>query len=143
MQAITVIPMQAGVPVSSPGRRLTIDAGAVNRELVLDDGGILGTVNANLRHDQAAATALAKTDQPWLGRLITWRSPRPLAGGPATAARRRIAASRKTGWRLAVMTPRRCRTILGTVPRCATERGHEIHGDHGAADRQQGCGSAR
>jgi hypothetical protein len=57
--------------------------------------------------------------------------------------RRRIAASRKTGWRLAVMTSRRCRNILGTVPRCATERGREIHGDHGAADRQQGCGSAR
>jgi Glucose dehydrogenase C-terminus/FAD binding domain len=45
--------------VSSAGRRLTIDAGAVNRELVLDNGVVFGTVNANRRHYQAAATALA------------------------------------------------------------------------------------
>jgi hypothetical protein len=63
-----------------PHRRLLgrapadIDAG-LNRELVLDNGVVFGTVNANRRHYQAAATALAKVDQPWLERLITRRVP--------------------------------------------------------------------
>jgi glucose 1-dehydrogenase len=61
--------------VSSAGRTLTIDAGALNRELVLENGVVFGTVNANRRHYQAAATALAKADQRWLERLITRRVP--------------------------------------------------------------------
>jgi glucose 1-dehydrogenase len=61
--------------VSSAGRTLTIDAGALNRELVLENGVVFGTVNANRRHYQAAAAALAKADQPWLERLITRRVP--------------------------------------------------------------------
>ncbi len=61
--------------VSSAGRTLTIDAGALNRELVLENGVVFGTVNANRRHYQAAATALAKSYQPWLERLITRRVP--------------------------------------------------------------------
>ena len=40
-----------------------IDADALNRELVLDNGVVFGTVNANRRHDHAAAAALAKADQ--------------------------------------------------------------------------------
>jgi glucose 1-dehydrogenase len=61
--------------VSSAGRTLTIDAGALNRELVLENGVVFGTVNANRRHYQAAAAALAKADQSWLERLITRRVP--------------------------------------------------------------------
>jgi glucose 1-dehydrogenase len=61
--------------VSSAGRRLTIDAGALNRELVLENDVVFGTVNANRRHYQAAADALAKADQGWLERLITRRVP--------------------------------------------------------------------
>jgi glucose 1-dehydrogenase len=61
--------------VSSAGRTLTIDAGALNRELVLENGVVFGTVNANRRHYQAAATAMAKADQQWLERLITRRVP--------------------------------------------------------------------
>jgi threonine dehydrogenase-like Zn-dependent dehydrogenase len=61
--------------VSSAGRTLTIDAGALNRELVLENGVVFGTVNANRRHYQAAAAALAKADQQWLERLITRRVP--------------------------------------------------------------------
>jgi glucose 1-dehydrogenase len=61
--------------VSSAGRTLTIDAGALNRELVLENGVVFGTVNANRRHYQAGATALAKADQQWLERLITRRVP--------------------------------------------------------------------
>jgi len=61
--------------VSSAGRRLTIDAGALNRELVLENELVFGTVNANRRHYQAAADALAKADPSWLERLITRRVP--------------------------------------------------------------------
>jgi glucose 1-dehydrogenase len=61
--------------VSSPGRTITIDANALNRELVLENEVVFGTVNANRRHYQAAAAALAKADQRWLERLITRRVP--------------------------------------------------------------------
>lgn len=61
--------------VSSAGRRLTIDPGALNRELVLENEVVFGTVNANRRHYQAAAAALANADQSWLERLITRRLP--------------------------------------------------------------------
>jgi len=61
--------------VSSPGRTITIEPGALNRELVLEDGVVFGTVNANRRHYQAAAVALAKADPGWLERLITRRVP--------------------------------------------------------------------
>jgi glucose 1-dehydrogenase len=63
------------VGVSSAGRRLTIDAGALNRELVLENGVVFGSVNANRRHYEAATAALAKADQRWLERLITRRVP--------------------------------------------------------------------
>jgi glucose 1-dehydrogenase len=36
---------------------------------------VFGTVNANRRHYQAAAAALANADQGWLDRLITRRVP--------------------------------------------------------------------
>jgi glucose 1-dehydrogenase len=61
--------------VSSAGRRLTIDAGEVNRELVLENVVVFGSVNANRRHYQSAAAALAKADRQWLERLITRRVP--------------------------------------------------------------------
>jgi len=61
--------------VSPTGRTLTIDAGALNRELVLENEVVFGTVNANRRHYQAAASALAKADPAWLDRLISRRVP--------------------------------------------------------------------
>jgi glucose 1-dehydrogenase len=61
--------------VSSGGRPLSIDAGATNRELVLENDVVLGSVNANLRHYAAAAEALAAADRDWLARLITRRVP--------------------------------------------------------------------
>jgi hypothetical protein len=36
---------------------------------------VFGTVNANRRHYEAAAKALAVADRGWLGRLITRRVP--------------------------------------------------------------------
>jgi threonine dehydrogenase-like Zn-dependent dehydrogenase len=59
--------------VSTPGRRLSIDVGAQNREIVLENDVVVGSVNANLRHYRAAAEALGKTDVDWLRRLITRR----------------------------------------------------------------------
>jgi glucose 1-dehydrogenase len=61
--------------VSPTGRRLKIDAGAVNREVVLENDAVVGSVNANLRHYHQAADALAKADARWLARMITRRVP--------------------------------------------------------------------
>lgn len=61
--------------VSSGGHNISIDAGWVNRELVLDNGVIFGSVNANRRHYEAAAAAIAAADHSWLERLITRRVP--------------------------------------------------------------------
>jgi threonine dehydrogenase-like Zn-dependent dehydrogenase len=57
--------------VSSRGRTLQVDAGGINRDLVLENDAVVGTVNANLRHYRAAAQALADADRDWLGRIIT------------------------------------------------------------------------
>ena len=49
--------------------------GQFNRTMVLNNGTVFGTVNANLRHYQMAAEALARADRGWLSRLITRRVP--------------------------------------------------------------------
>jgi glucose 1-dehydrogenase len=61
--------------VSTGGRTIDFDAGALNRSLVLENNVVVGSVNANLRHWAAAADALAKADRDWLGSLITRRVP--------------------------------------------------------------------
>jgi threonine dehydrogenase-like Zn-dependent dehydrogenase len=61
--------------VSPSGRTMKVDAGAVNRELVLENDAVVGSVNANLRHYHQAAEALAKADASWLAGLITRRVP--------------------------------------------------------------------
>jgi threonine dehydrogenase-like Zn-dependent dehydrogenase len=67
--------------VSPAGRRLQIDAGQLNREIVLENDAVVGSVNANLRHYQAAAAALADVEPSWLKRLITKTV--PLTDAPA------------------------------------------------------------
>jgi glucose 1-dehydrogenase len=59
--------------VSTAGRRIEVDAGAVNRDIVLENAAVVGTVNANQRHYLAGADALAAADPRWLGRLVTRR----------------------------------------------------------------------
>ena len=71
--------------VSPAGRRLKIDAGALNRELVLENDAVVGSVNANLRHYRQAAEALAKADKDWLAGLITRRVPLHRAADAFTA----------------------------------------------------------
>ncbi|MGW5317132.1 glucose 1-dehydrogenase [Nocardia thailandica] len=61
--------------VSSPGKDTGVDIGELNRNLVLDNGLVFGSVNANLGHYQLAAQALAAADESWLSRLITRRLP--------------------------------------------------------------------
>jgi threonine dehydrogenase-like Zn-dependent dehydrogenase len=61
--------------VSASGRALTIDAGAINREIVLENDVVFGSVNANLRHYQDAARTLEHADPGWLESMITRRVP--------------------------------------------------------------------
>jgi threonine dehydrogenase-like Zn-dependent dehydrogenase len=61
--------------VSSGGRTVGTDIGELNREIVLENDAIFGSVNANLRHYQQGAEALARAELAWLDRLVTRRVP--------------------------------------------------------------------
>jgi threonine dehydrogenase-like Zn-dependent dehydrogenase len=61
--------------VSGPGRSLRVDGGELNREIVLENDAVVGSVNANLRHYAQAAEALADADLGWLQRLVSRRVP--------------------------------------------------------------------
>ena len=52
-------------------RNLSVDIGALNNELVLENDVVFGSVNANRRHFEQAVAALRDADQDWLRRLIT------------------------------------------------------------------------
>ena len=54
------------VGVSSQGRKVSVDVGALNRSIVLDNDVVFGSVNANRRHYELAVAALAKADPAWL-----------------------------------------------------------------------------
>jgi threonine dehydrogenase-like Zn-dependent dehydrogenase len=47
----------------------------MNRSMVLENVAVVGSVNANRRHYESAAVALAAADRTWLSRLITRRVP--------------------------------------------------------------------
>jgi threonine dehydrogenase-like Zn-dependent dehydrogenase len=61
--------------VSAPGPTFDVDIGWLNRTLVLNNQVVFGTVNANRRHYEQDARALARADRKWLERLITRRVP--------------------------------------------------------------------
>ncbi len=61
--------------VSAGGRQISVDVGAANREIVLQNDVVIGSVNANLSHYSAATAALARADADWLASLITRRVP--------------------------------------------------------------------
>jgi glucose 1-dehydrogenase len=61
--------------VSPVNRTLSVDAGGLNREIVLQNDVVFGSVNANRRHYEQAAQALAAADQLWLERIISRRVP--------------------------------------------------------------------
>ncbi len=61
--------------VSTGGRTLQVDVGAMNREVVLENNVVFGSVSANRRHYEQAAQALAQADLGWLTQLISRRVP--------------------------------------------------------------------
>jgi threonine dehydrogenase-like Zn-dependent dehydrogenase len=71
--------------VSSGGRHLGVDVGAVSREMVLQNDVVFGTVNANVAHYLAAIATLARADREWIARLVTRRV--PLEEWPAALGR--------------------------------------------------------
>jgi threonine dehydrogenase-like Zn-dependent dehydrogenase len=75
MQCVAPIGIVCLTGVSSGKRTLDVDARALNRTMVLENHVVFGSVNANRRHYEAAARALAAADTAWLERLITRRVP--------------------------------------------------------------------
>jgi len=61
--------------VSSAGIESNIDTGLLNRKLVLQNGVLFGSVNANRRHYELGAQALEHADPAWLAGLMTRRVP--------------------------------------------------------------------
>lgn len=61
--------------VSSGGREISVDEGALNRSMVLANEAVVGSVNANRRHYEAAAAALAEADHGWLDQVVSRRVP--------------------------------------------------------------------
>ena len=61
--------------VSSGGHSVSVDFASLNRTLVLENGVVVGSVNANRRHYESGAHALAAADHAWLSRIITRRVP--------------------------------------------------------------------
>ncbi|MCO5967283.1 glucose 1-dehydrogenase [Actinoallomurus soli] len=61
--------------VSRAGHPTEVDAGELNRQVVLRNAAVFGSVNANHRHYRLAAEALGRADRSWLAQLITNRLP--------------------------------------------------------------------
>lgn len=61
--------------ISSGTRSITVGLDQIDKEMVLENMVLFGSVNAGRRHYQQAAEALAKVDRSWLDRLITRRVP--------------------------------------------------------------------
>ncbi len=84
MRAITVIPGSGQhvrhrivclTGVSSAGTESVVDPGLLNRNMVLHNSVLFGSVNANRRHYEQGASALAAADRTWLADLIARRVP--------------------------------------------------------------------
>jgi threonine dehydrogenase-like Zn-dependent dehydrogenase len=61
--------------VSSHGAPQPLDIGSINRNMVLDNNVIFGSVNANRKHWEHAVETLLKADTNWLAQLISRREP--------------------------------------------------------------------
>jgi len=59
--------------VSTEGRNLDLDVGATNRQIVLQNDVIFGSVSSNRAHYEAATDALTHADPGWLAGLVTRR----------------------------------------------------------------------
>ncbi len=63
------------VGTSSDSKKIDVDATGLNRKMVMKNGVVIGSVNANRRHYEAAAESLTRADREWLDRIITRRVP--------------------------------------------------------------------
>jgi glucose 1-dehydrogenase len=61
--------------VSAVGAEATVDPGLLNRNMVLQNSVLFGSVNANRYHYELGAKALAQADPRWLADLLTRRVP--------------------------------------------------------------------
>ena len=61
--------------IASADRQIPLDAAAINKEMVLNNTVMFGSVNAGRRHYEQAERALAAAGQGWLERLVTRRVP--------------------------------------------------------------------
>jgi glucose 1-dehydrogenase len=61
--------------LSPAGHKVELDLAAINRNMVLDNDVVFGTVNANRSHYEMAAMVLANADQTWLNQMISRRVP--------------------------------------------------------------------
>jgi threonine dehydrogenase-like Zn-dependent dehydrogenase len=61
--------------VSSGGHSIEVDAGLLNRTMVLQNEAVVGSVNANRSHYETGARVLAAADPAWLGHLLTRKVP--------------------------------------------------------------------
>jgi len=61
--------------VSAAGAEVTVDPGLLNRNMVLQNSVLFGSVNANRDHYEMGAQALAQADRGWLADLITREVP--------------------------------------------------------------------
>jgi glucose 1-dehydrogenase len=57
--------------IASSDRKVPLDASALNKEMVLNNSVVFGSVNANRRHFEQAERALASADRAWLDRIVT------------------------------------------------------------------------
>lgn len=57
--------------ISPRGRTVPLEVDELNKELVLGNRVVFGSVNANRRHHEQAAAALAAADPAWLERIVT------------------------------------------------------------------------
>ncbi|HLB62232.1 MAG TPA: glucose 1-dehydrogenase [Actinomycetota bacterium] len=57
--------------ISPAGRSEKLNLDALNKEMVLNNNVVFGSVNAGLRHYEQAARALAAADATWLDSLVT------------------------------------------------------------------------
>jgi threonine dehydrogenase-like Zn-dependent dehydrogenase len=61
--------------VSPAGSEATLDPGRLNRNMVLQNSVVFGSVNANRHHYELGARALAQADPGWLADLLTRQVP--------------------------------------------------------------------
>ncbi len=61
--------------ISASSRKVSVEFDALNKEMVLDNTVVFGSVNASRANFEQAAESLAKADLDWLKRLITRRVP--------------------------------------------------------------------